>query len=291
MTRLIDSIFAVIDKFDVAVLDQWGVLHRGDGAFPWAIESVTRLAREGKRIVVLTNSGKRAAVNRKRIQSLGFPEESIEHVVSSGEVAWSYLRGDEISPGATRPGLLFPMCAANRDAQDWAGGDPSIVFADHPEHASNLLLMGTEDDAAEDEFDGLFETAIRREIGMICTNPDKVSLRGERRIIAPGFLAQRFASLGGSVVWFGKPFPKVFDAVRSLYPEIPRQRFLMIGDSMEHDIAGANCANFLSALVMSGVHKPALEVAKSERELQLGVEALSKEHGTASPDFCVERLR
>ncbi|MDE0305994.1 MAG: TIGR01459 family HAD-type hydrolase [Albidovulum sp.] len=291
MTQLIDSLNAVIDKFDVAVLDQWGVLHRGAGAFPPAVQAVARLARKGKRTVVLTNSGKRAEVNRKRIESLGFPKGSINHVVSSGEVAWRDLTTERKLPNSQPAGALFPVCAAPRDAQDWADGDPSIVLVDKPELARHLLLMGLPDNTDEDAFDKLFDLAVGRDAGMICTNPDKVSLRGDRRFIAPGFLARKFAGLGGRVAWYGKPFSRVFDAVRDLYPDIPRERFLMIGDSMEHDIAGANRTGFMSMLVTSGVHGPAIGNAESDRVLRPGIEELARSYGTKMPDFCIRQLR
>ena len=289
MTVRLESIFAVIDEFDVAVLDQWGVLHRGEGAFPDAVETVARLAREGKRVVVLTNSGKRASLNQRRIESLGFPRGAIDHVVSSGEVAWRDIASESGASANGKSNALFPISASPSDAREWLGGDSAIEFAFRPEQAQRLLLMGLADDAGENEFDSLFETAIRYRTGMICTNPDKISMRGGTRCIAPGFLAQKFADMGGHVEWYGKPYAAVFDAVRSLYPDIPRERFLMVGDSIEHDIAGANRAEFASMLVISGVHEPSL-AAKSEKEMLRGIETLAMDFGTGVPDYCIDAL-
>ena len=268
-----------------------GSAPQGGRSLPQALEAVDRIACEGKPIVVLSNSGKRASVNRRRIEELGFRKGSINHVVSSGEVAWRDLSSPDSRAGIATSGALLPICAAPGDARNWAEGSSAIKFADRLELAGNILLMGIPDDAEEDQFDSLFRKAARLGTGMICTNPDKVSLRGDRRNIAPGFLAQKFADMGGRVAWYGKPYPKVFDAVRNLYPEIPRDRFLMIGDSMEHDIEGAKRAEFLSMLVFSGIHDSLMAASKSDSELQLGIEALASEHATEMPDFCIEKLR
>lgn len=41
------------------LLDQFGVLHDGKNAYPDAIEAVSKLARQGRKIVILSNSSRR----------------------------------------------------------------------------------------------------------------------------------------------------------------------------------------------------------------------------------------
>ena len=49
LTRFIQSIREILDTFDVAVLDQWGVLHNGSVPYPHAAEAITLLHEHGKR--------------------------------------------------------------------------------------------------------------------------------------------------------------------------------------------------------------------------------------------------
>ena len=48
---------------------------------------------------------------------------------------------------------------------------------------------------------------------MICTNPDLIVDRGEKRELCAGSVALVFEKMGGEVIYFGKPFPEVYNQV------------------------------------------------------------------------------
>ena len=70
-TIAISGLRAIVDRFDHVLLDQWGTLHEGKTIFPAARECVARLREAGKRVLVLSNSGKRANRNQERLATLG----------------------------------------------------------------------------------------------------------------------------------------------------------------------------------------------------------------------------
>ena len=45
---------------------------------------------------------------------------------------------------------------------------------------------------------------------MVCTNPDIIVHRGNKQEYCAGKLAQIFKSIGGTVVYFGKPYPEIY---------------------------------------------------------------------------------
>ena len=51
------------ERFDVFILDQFGVLHDGVAPYSGAVETLVRLQELGKRTLLLSNSGKRSAPN------------------------------------------------------------------------------------------------------------------------------------------------------------------------------------------------------------------------------------
>ena len=61
----------LVDKYDAFLLDQFGVLHDGEEAYPGSADAVRALQRAGKRIVILSNSSKRRRDTVNRLQSLG----------------------------------------------------------------------------------------------------------------------------------------------------------------------------------------------------------------------------
>jgi hypothetical protein len=48
---LIEGIGGIADRYDLFLLDQWGVLHNGEQPHPAAVAAVRRLRENGKRII------------------------------------------------------------------------------------------------------------------------------------------------------------------------------------------------------------------------------------------------
>ena len=120
----------------------------------------------------------------------------------------------------------------------------------------------------------------------MCANPDRSSPRaGGGRVAQPGALARDYAGMGGEVRWYGKPHEPVFRAVERLVPDVPRARLLMVGDSPEHDVAGAHRAGWQSALVRGGLH--AAELADADDG---AVAALCRRLGSAPPTVHLDTL-
>ena len=93
---------------------------------------------------------------------------------------------------------------------------------------------------------------------MVCANPDfTVMLADGKMAHMPGKIAQRYEELGGSCNRFGKPHQPHFEAcIRQL--GIPRDKVVHVGDSLHHDIAGANAVGIASVFVVGGVHSEEL---------------------------------
>src|SRR3954469_1007745 len=89
---------AIAESFDHVLLDQWGTLHEGKRVFPAAHECVTRLREAGKRVLALSNSGKRASSNQERLAKLGLSPDAYDGILSSGEVTWSGLHARAHEP-------------------------------------------------------------------------------------------------------------------------------------------------------------------------------------------------
>ena len=64
-----------------------------------------------------------------------------------------------------------------------------------------------------------------------------------------------FEKMGGEVVYFGKPFPEVYN--RSI--DNKEKKALSIGDNLNTDIKGANLLNFDSLIISNGIHKSEIE--------------------------------
>lgn len=281
MTRRIDSLTEIAQQFDAIVLDQWGVLHNGTAPYRGAIGCLRGLAATGSRLALLSNSGKRAAPNADRIAAMGFERKFFEVVMTSGEALWQ-----DIAHGLVSERVFFPIERAAGDAAQWTKG-LEVRLVDQPSAAEALLLMGLPDGAGPNDFGVALEIARAADLPVICTNPDRASPRADgQTVLSPGTLAHTYADAGGDVRFYGKPYPPVFRALEAALGARPK-RLLMVGDSLEHDIAGANAAGWTTCFVEGGLHAADLVTGDPDGALQ----QLVATRRAPTPDYAIARLQ
>ncbi len=82
--------------------------------------------------------------------------------------------------------------------------------------------------------------------------------------LGPGWIARRYAELGGETIEFGKPLCADLSRPRAI---VPRQagEVIMVGDNLATDIAGANREGIASLLVLKhGLHGGLSDAALAE---------------------------
>jgi ribonucleotide monophosphatase NagD (HAD superfamily) len=104
----------------------------------------------------------------------------------------------------------------------------------------------------------LLKECLRRNLPLLCVNPDYLYIKADGTIAhMPGKVADLYEAMGGPTLRFGKPHKYHFQAcIREL--ELPKDRVVHVGDSLHHDVAGANGAGVPCVLVAGGVHRDEL---------------------------------
>jgi ribonucleotide monophosphatase NagD (HAD superfamily) len=97
-----------------------------------------------------------------------------------------------------------------------------------------------------------------RGLPMVCANPDFIMVKPDGSTgHMPGTIAKRYEELGGSCTSFGKPHVSHFEAcLRDL--GLPRHKVVHVGDSLHHDVKGANESGIDSVFVAGGIHRTEL---------------------------------
>ena len=291
MTVLAGCLEEIGDRFDVAVLDQYGVLHNGTEPYPFANAALQFLRDAGKPTVVLSNSGKRAECNGNRIRRLGVRLDKDCVVETSGEVCWQDLDTGKLAVSRSDRQSIIPVEARTGDAKRWAGGLRNVEVVASLERADAVLLMGM---PLPDRVDGVLSMlgeAVSRRLPLICSNPDRKSPSRTGTLPSPGTLADRFGELGGKVIWYGKPYPKIFAAVQARFPGIDPKRILMVGDSLEHDIAGAARAGWSTAFIRGGIHGDEFPPSAGDGTILSMLRPLTKLYGGIPPDYALPVLK
>ncbi len=281
MTTDIQSLKDIADRYDVIVLDQWGVLHDGSRPYPGVIAALNGITADGYRLAVLSNSGKRNAPNVARMTEIGFAPDLFSAVMTAGEALWHDLQEQRV------PHRHFYVIEGQPgDASEWASGLDVVIDADL-NAVQAVLLMGVPDDATLAEWRPVLTEINTRDLTVYCSNPDHVAPRGGgRTVLSPGTLARSFEHMGGTVVYYGKPHPQVFGALGDVL-QVPPERVLMVGDSPDHDIAGADAVGWDSLLVFGGLCREMLDAA--DRHQALG--ALCEKREVPLPTYAIDMLR
>lgn len=275
MTEKIDTIQAIASDYDVIVFDQWGVLHNGTAPYPDAISAISQLTST---TAVLSNSGKRSQPNAQRIQTMGFPEGAFDVVMTSGEALWR-----DISAGKIKGRHFLPVERATDDAATWAEG-LNIELVGAAEKADAILLMGLPDGSDLDDWTTMLATWRDLDLPLYCSNPDRQSPRADGLVTSPGTIAFAYQDIGGPTTFYGKPHLPIFQAVEEAFG---RGHYLMVGDSMEHDIAGAHAAEWDSLLIQGGLYADRFASGDQNKTL---VE-IAVEKSCEGPTYRMEGLR
>jgi len=271
--RIPQGIQDLVDVFDCFIVDQVGVLHDGTRPYPGAVDALVMLKQAGKTILVLSNSGRRSAPNEQRLLRLGFQNDSWDYFLSSGEVAWKRLEGKLKERVGAEP-LKCLLMAREGDRSAVEGLPLEIV--DSGADADIVLLSGSMGDRFDmDHYRRLLEPAAARNVTCLCTNPDKIMLTEVGPRFGAGRIAEVYAEMGAPVTWIGKPFPEIYEVAIEMLGRPLAARTACVGDSIEHDIAGAQRAGLPTVLVGTGILGMLTGAEKAE---------LLRQHG-AEPDY------
>lgn len=285
----ISNLSSVIDRYDGVIFDQWGVLHDGKVPYDGVIDVLARLRASSRPYVVLSNSGKRVAGNRRRLRMVGLTDDLCPRLVSSGELTWRLL-----APGAAD---LPPGFAVRREASDlgcWLITQPgeTELVDDTPWHVVNdieqallILIAGLTPEARFGDFEPMLARGLERGLPLICANPDFDALFGDKTSLGSGQLARWYQERGGQVLLVGKPMAAAFEAALAALALPAGARVLMVGDSLYHDIAGAQAVGLDTLFITGGIHRRHLGATSDEA----AVLALSRQ-ADAEPSYWMPTL-
>jgi HAD superfamily hydrolase (TIGR01459 family) len=248
----ISGVRDLADRYDAFLVDSYGVLHDGESLYPGSAECLESLRSMGRLVVILTNTPRRAATVGREIEKVGIAPRHYDFLVSAGEVTFRMLTTRCNELGLAADDVIYYV-GPPRSRELLEG----LAFAEATalEHASFMLITGLFPGMADvDDYDRLLTDARAQKLRAICANPDLVAIRAGNRGGCAGTVAARYEELGGTVRYFGKPFPEIYEMALDGLPGTDRSRVLCVGDALHTDIGGARNAGLDSLFVSGGIH-------------------------------------
>ena len=232
---------SIINNYDLFFIDIWGVLHNGVELYAEAVNVLEELSKIDKKFVLLTNAPRPNKTVANTLKNMGL-KNYFENIFTSGEASIKYLlenfnNKNFFHLGPPRDFDLFKTFEKKKVS--------NIDKADY------LLCTGLFEENQRDL--NYYKTLLLNQVSkkMICTNPDLIVDRGDKREYCAGSVARCFEEINGEVIYFGKPYSPVY----KLAADVNNKKILCIGDNLNTDIKGANIQNFDSMLITGGIHR------------------------------------
>ena len=238
--KKLEHLSEIYKFYDTFVIDLWGVMHNGISLNYKAIEAASNLLKDSKKIVFLSNAPRPSEKVREFLKKLKMEEKYLKNIITSGEAAMHAINEN-------RFGKLFYHLGPLRDESIFYKIKDNKTKLDN----SDFILCTGLFDEHEDDLN-FYKDFLKNSISkkLICINPDLTVHRGKKEEYCAGSVAQIFESLGGRVVYFGKPYKEIYNMC---FKE--KEKVLAIGDNLRTDIKGANNLNIDSIFISDGVHR------------------------------------
>jgi len=251
------SIEALINRYEVLLLDAYGVLVHSSGTLAGAVELITKLNRAKKPFYILTNDASRLPTTTAvQFQNMGLAIEA-DRVITSGSLLKGYFANNQLA--GSRCVVLGPEDSVRY--VELAGGE--VV---PPGESFEVLVIGDESgfpfvETVDIVLSGLIHKFDKGEtVHLILPNPDLIYPKsahsfgitgGSIALILEAVLNQRYPARSSlKFDRLGKPHAAIFEeALR----RGGTRNMIMIGDQIATDIQGAHAFGIDSVLVDSGI--------------------------------------
>lgn len=181
------------------------VLHDGQSPLPYALNTVNEILARRKKIIILSNSSMRSNTALRRLHRMGF--DSLEHVLTSGEMAWQYLHTHY--KGSKCCWITWNNYKKDKYLDGLDMTVTSILEADVLIlHGTQVLIEDTHTDGKSIDYisTGILDpilqytlsVACNRGIPVICSNLDLTAMMATGEIgYMPGGILAEYEKIGG----------------------------------------------------------------------------------------------
>jgi len=242
---------SISNMYDVYFVDLWGVIHNGINLFENAITVLDELKKQQKNVVLISNAPRSSNTVKQFLKKLKFDLELIDLLVTSGDVTKNYIHKNQKK--------IFYHLGPAKDNDLFEG--INNISSDINE-TQEIICTGLIDEIGGNisDYENLFKSWILKEKTFVCANPDEVVSRGNNIEFCAGALAKYYKKLGGTVLYFGKPYEEIYkyaklNIEKTIGFNIEKKRILAIGDNLKTDIHGAQNFNIDSLLILNGIYK------------------------------------
>jgi len=252
----LESIKEIINKYEVFILDQWGVIHDGNKGYAHAIKCINYLKANNKKLIIISNSSKRKQSSIDILPLLGFNSNLFDELITSGEMIWQTISLSLEEYGDNLKKCFHIFDNTKEDGIKYRDGLKNVEFVNNIREADFILACTPYENSLPMDYIPILNKAYKNKMPMFCANPDfeTVGKVNKKNIFCMGTIAQLYQKMGGNVIILGKPSQEIYHEAIKCVNSYKKSQMVAIGDSLFHDIMGANQFGIDSVLITSGIH-------------------------------------
>lgn len=254
--RAIDSVLDIIDNYDTILCDMNGVLSNGKSILDGVLNTLEVIFDKNKNFIIVSNATRTSCMISESLENFGVPTKFCTKIITSGDVLRMVIKEKKsifADLGDTYNFFVIGNYNFLEGLQE-SIPDRKINVVRSISDANCILVNGV---PAEIKYgdNSFFNDILKRNIPLICTNPDQVALSGDSFIECPGYTSAVYQKMGGHVYEYGKPHKVIYNYIFEKYPELNKHKVLCVGDTLVTDIKGAANMGLDSLLITGGVLK------------------------------------
>ena len=251
----------ILESIEVVIVDAYGVFNFGEGISQSVINTFKKWMEQGKKVYILSNT---TAVNDGCIKS--YEKKGVikgvhyTDMMTSGQFAYEDIQAGNL-PLEGKKYHVFGTA-------NFKKLDPvPVIFANSPYELvkdvkeADFIYCGIPqlldeegcpyDSVEVSDFEVQVRELVKSEKPMVVANPDMTANEGGRFVVRQGTIGKLYQEMGGTVITYGKPDPRIYYALLERYcPGVRKDKVIMVGDTLRTDIKGAQRAGIRGALVI-----------------------------------------
>jgi HAD superfamily hydrolase (TIGR01459 family) len=211
-------------------------------------------------VVLVSNAPRPGASVGTQLDGFQVPRTAYDAIVTSGDLTRLAIQ--------ERIDRIVHHIGPPRDMPIYDGLD---VRFGSIEEADYVVCSGFDNDEEEtvEDYRPQLEALRRRNLLMVCANPDLVVERGNMILPCAGTIALAYEEMGGEVFYAGKPHRPVYERALAVASDlaghsIPKERVLAVGDAIRTDIAGAVGFGIDALMIARGIHAEELGLHRGD---------------------------
>ena len=289
-TKFCKGLSDISDTYMAMIFDQWGVLHNGVEAYDGIIDCLKELRSRKKVIILLSNTMMRETENKALLKKMGIGPSLYDRIISVGEFISSGFEKQENEVFKNLGSRYYSFHKGG--VYDFIEGVPVERVNDVTE-AEFVLVTGHDIlEKSVKELEPELKKIVQKGLKTVFAIPDSRGLLSPNYIMGPGLLVRRLRDFGGVIFSAGKPHKPIFQECinylqsKDIYPG----HTVMIGDTMAHDMVGANMSEIDACFVKSGLHSGTFRNAQNLRDVDMALNVLIAQYNVR-PNYLIERVK